>query len=61
MCSSDLLQELVRDLFFRTQAEYIVLPEDYTFEHEYKNFEKSLFRYGVVICMSAIEYYIFSF
>ena len=49
------LQELVKDLL------YIVFPEDYTFEHEYKNFEKSLCGSGVVICMSAIEYYVFSF
>ena len=49
------------DLFFGTRAEYIVFPEDYTFEHEYKHFEKSLCGSGVVICMSAIEYYVFNF
>ena len=55
------LWEFVIDLLFGTRAEYIVLPEDYTFKHEYKHFEKSLCGSGVVICMSAIEYYVFSF
>ena len=49
------------DLCFGTPAEYIILLEDYTFEHEYKNFEKSLCGSGVNICISTIEYYIFSF
>ena len=46
---------------FGTRAEYIVLPVDYTFNDEYKNFVKSLCGSSVVLCMSTLEYYIFSF
>ena len=56
------LRELVDGSFwFGTRAEYIVLPVDYTFNDEYKNFVKSLCGFGVVLCMSTLEYYIFSF